>query len=815
MTKYIATEASDYTRTENSNYIVTEDSTSNPTPPPPPPPPPPVVVNPCPSVDAYITSVTFLAGGTTTPIVSGYTYATPVVCKINIPVNYSPAFILNNYSLYVSFGTGDVFEITQVTSSQLLSQPFTYDWPGTYEIKLSVIPKNGCPPKIFVNTFKVFNYITDNISWDYSRWPDLTYSNRVAGALYHGYQSCPPGPLLDATPLTFNYTVSNRVSSDIVFNFYSKNSLSQPWDVATPDNKYAKLRPRWRFSDLNGNAGPALTAINVNPVYVAYTVSGGTINYTTTATADTGILVGYVGTVDFYYVDDLPTLYYKNGWSIHNIVPPTLWVTYKTKDIPDLQYINDGFVPSYSNSTIYLTAGFYVKNLTPDHFNITVNGGGIVLPKTVWADTDNQFIVTVNSPVLASSDFSNKVLLNYPQVGAVYETISAYVTPASAATVYIPSFTLSRYDSLGRDIGGFFKDIFSTLPLSAISTTEISATLTVYTSRFTTVTEPPAAHGYYSVAGAYSGSVDALNYEILSGTADFNVVNFYNKYFVRKINEDFNYGAQLQSYALQDFIANDTNLITFLSAIAGDNVHPSENFGTVAYEKIANFVVNNGDLSVSNVSQLYSLAKLIDVEFDNYNFDIPPVLKRQFDLYSTSHEQLWGTREKYNTNFNVLTDHTNLGVQLTAYNTNTTVTAGQKIVLNDIFYSSFYELIEVPAITTYASVTANNMQAYFPPASALTFPLTSYPLSSFFGWGLKTPVLNNYRFYMYNPSVTNVPVNNLIDWNQYPNSLSTTLSESVSSLSAWYADGGILENIYNYYILKGLNLAKSKYYNNS
>ena len=68
---------------------------------------------------------------------------------------------------------------------------------------------------------------------------------------------------------------------------------------------------------------------------------------------------------------------------------------------------------------------------------------------------------------------------------------------------------------------------------------------------------------------------------------------------------------------------------------------------------------------------------------------------------------------------------------------------------------------------------------------------------------------------MYNPSVTNVPVNNLIDWNQYPNSLSTTLSESVSSLSAWYADGGILENIYNYYILKGLNLTKSKYYNNN
>jgi hypothetical protein len=768
----------------------------------------------CPSIDLFVNSIYVTHASTVTTATSGYTYATPVQCRINILAGVSPTDVLNNFSLFVSHGNDTVTEITQVTNSALITAPFTYKWPGIYEIKLTVIPKNGCPIKTYSNVFTAYNYLVDSINWDYSRWPDLTNSNRAAGALYHGYQSCPPGPLLNATPLTFNYTVSNRVSSDIVFNFYSKNSLSQPWDDVTPNNKYAQLRPRWRFTNLSGNVSSALTATNVIPVYVKRVLTGGTVNYTTVATADTGVLVGYVGTVDFYYIDDLPTLYYKGGWNINSIIPPTLWVTYKTKDIPNLQDINDNFVPSYSNSTVYLTAGFYVKNLTPDHFNITVNGGGIALPETVWADTDNQFTVTANSPVLPSSDFSNKVLLNYPQVGAAYQAINAYVTPASAATVYIPSFTLSRYDNLGRDVGGFFRDIFSTLPLSAISTTEIPATLTVYTGGFTTVTEPSAAHGYYSVAGAYSGSTDALNNKILSGTVNFNVVNFYNKYFVRKINEDFNYGAQLQSYALQDFIADNTNLMTFLSAVAGDNVHPSENFGTVAYEKTANFVANNEDPSVSNVSQLYSLAQLIDTEFDNYNYDLPPVLKRQFDLYSTSHEHLWGTREKYNTNFDVLQGHTNLGTELTAYLPNATVTAGQKIVINDIFYSNFYELIEVPAITSYASITANNMQAYFPPSNTLTFPLTTYPLSSFFGWGLKTPVLNYYRFYVFNSTYTNTPVNNLIDWNQSATGgLSTTLSESVSSLSKWYIDGGILENIYNFYLTKGLNLAKSKYYN--
>ena len=245
----------------------------------------------------------------------------------------------------------------------------------------------------------------------------------------------------------------------------------------------------------------------------------------------------------------------------------------------------------------------------------------------------------------------------------------------------------------------------------------------------------------------------------------------------------------------------------FLSAIAGDNIHPDENFGTVVYEKISNFVSNNNDLHTCNVDQLYSLADLINNSFDNFNLTVPPALKREFDLYSAPHERLWGNREKYNTNFNVLTDHTNLGVELTAYNINTAIiSAGQKIVLNDIFNSNFYEVLEVPVVTSYASVTARNLNTYFSPTA--TYPLSSYPLSAFFGWGVKTPVRDYYRFYYYNPVFTNIPVNNLIDWNTRTEGLSTTLSETASSVDEWYKDGGILENIYSYYISKGLGFTK-------
>jgi len=760
------------------------------------------------SVSNYIASpgFTIKVADTLTAAISGLTHATPIICTVTTVPNIQPASILNQFSLFFQFGDGTEVEVTQVTNSALVSPAHVYNWPGSYEIKLAVIPKNGDPVQTFSNTFKVVNYFTDSIKWDYTNWPDLSslaLSGNPLSALFHGYQSCPPGPLNNATALTFKYNISNVYTPNIIFDFYAQNSLSQPWEVVTEGNKFAQLRPRWRFTDLDGNQFTTLTANNVNPVYV------NSLGRLTVAAS--GTLVGYTGSVDFYYIDDIPSLNY------YTVNIPKIWVVYNTKNNFNLQDTNDVNVPSYSNSQVFLSAGFYVKNLSADHFGITVNGGMIAPPSVVWPDTDSNIFATINGPYTTSSDFSNKVLLNYPLDGTPNRQVFSTVTPQSAASLYSSTFYFSRRDNLSRDTGGYYKNILSTLPVSSalLSSGTVVTNLLLSAANVFTIIEPPPLSGYYIEQGrfAYAQQYGYLSATNLVGNYNFNITDFYKKYFVRKVNETFNYGQQLQSYALQNFIANDTNFITFLSAIGGDNVHPSENFGTVAYEKTANFVANNQDVDTAGVDQLYSLAELINTEFDNYNYNLPPQLKRQFDLYSVSHERLWGTREKYNTNFDVLNGHTNLGVALTAYAPNTTVYQGQKIVLNDIFNPGFYEVLEVPEITSYASITANNMQSYFPAASASSFPITAYPLSAFYGWGVKTPVFNNYRFYVYNPAFSNKPVNNLIDWTQNTDgSLSTTLSESVSSLSAWYADDGILENIYSFYISKGLNLIGSKYY---
>jgi len=776
------------------------------------------------AISDYINSDGFVikVADTLTTVTTGYTLATPIVIQVDTKPGKQPAQILNLYTLIVQFGDSTEIEVTQVTDSIIVSPSHIYKWPGQYEVKLVVIPKDGSTTGIYSNTFTATNFVGDVLTWDYSKWPDLSVHSGD-GAIFHGYQSCPPGGGFFqssigkslsalATPLAFTYYTSNTNLNSISFNFYADKSSSQPWETVTPDNKYAYLRPRWRFTDLNGNVFTTLSAINYNPIYI--NSSGNVVS-----TPASGTLVGYNGSIPFYYIDDMPSLQGLNKINI-----PTIWVVYNTSNIYNLQDINDVNVPSYANSTVTLSANFYVKAFSADHLGLTLNGGNISLPIVMWPSVDTNFFTTINSQVLSATDFSNKVLLNYNTTA----NVNVAVNPPVAAHVYTPTFVINSYDSLNRNTGGYYKNILSTLPLSSalLSSGSVTVTLSAATVNFTNICEPPPSLGsgttvdpYYYTASERLNSSDLdgvfISTPLLTGSYTFNITDFYKTYFVRKVNESFNYGANLQSYALQDFIANDTNLMTFLSAMAGDNVHPTENFGTVAYEKISNFVANNEDVITGGVNQLYSLTSLIDTEFDNYNYVLPPVLQRQFDLYSTPHERLWGSREKYNTNFDVLSGHTNLGVQLTAYSPNATVTAGQKIVINDIFNSNFYELIEVPTITSYASITANNMQSYFPSALSGTpgaFPLTSYPLSSFYGWGVKTPFLTYYRALVYNNCYTNVPVNNLIDWSTQVDGLSTTLSESVSSLSAWYADNGILENIYSFYLTNGLGLNKSKYY---
>lgn len=796
----------------------------------------------------------------TTSALSGFTKATPFSFTLSATDGTTQAAITNQYQIIWWFGDGSY--------STDFSPSHTYQWPGLYEVKVALYNNNpgeisviesaveksievetantlfnivakGQTPFTFSTTITAKNYIQDSLTWNTSisgyynySWNNLsvpTADASLSARTFYGYQSCKSGELSSGpVPLAFDYFTSIIDNSQINFKFYSQNSLSQPW-TEVPQSQLVNLRPRWRFTTVSANPlddGAIIT--DLTPV------SSTEVRINSAGNLDsTGTLVGLSGTVQFYYIDDMPStvINTSTGVTSFSANPTTLWITLNTIDLPNSQEYNISY-PSYSNSSILLSAYYFVRTLTPDHVKITLDGK-LDFYNTYWPGAESRFVTTIGSSACSgTAEFASDVtLLNFPInilsagnddvtfsviLSGGYNPLSA-TQPAASAVFNLSTnptsgnflaYTITNADYLGRSTGGAYIGSFT--PYSVYNTAVLYANMIQGELYYYTDYIPTTAFGFNPTQinnGQYVSLPQVIALVDLQGESkSFSIPDFNATYFARKFNGGFDYGPYLKRIALQPTInENEVLFNVFLNAIAGISATNEETFGGVTYEKIANFNPNNSDVHISNVDQFYSLTKLIGLNIDNYNYSIPPTLSRVVDMYSAQQSRVWGARSQFARNFSPSTNHTNLGPYLSAFNTyNAVVTAGQKIVFNDIFNQTRYELIEVPPIVSYASVTARNLQDRLPttnyPVSA--YPLTVYPLSAFFGWGLKTPVEAYYRVYDYLPQPDGTQKEGLVNWDDPL----TTLNESASSNEAWVKDEGILETIYNYYIHKGLGL---------
>jgi hypothetical protein len=694
-----------------------------------------------------------------------------------------------------------------------------YNWPGVYEVKLVLynsLSANTTPPyrRTFSTTVTAVNFVKDELTWDYTNWSDLTPTKVANGACFHGFQSCKTGTVTGGPiPLTVNYYTTIKDNESVNFNFYADNSLSQPW-TEVPDSQLANLRPRWRFTTVSATPlddGAIITEFGYSPLSSTEIriLSSGVLS-------DTGTLVGLSGSFQVYYIDDMPSMVYNSTAATVSATPTTIWVNLNTINLPNPQeYEYDISAPSYSNTIVSLSSYFYVESLSADHLEVTLNGK-VGFNETYWPGVESRFVSTVNSRYLSGPGefLSNKILLNYPVYSPNTYTITAVsgtsVSGASATfnTSTTPTtgnkltYTINKADPLGRNTGGYYIGTFTPYSTGTLLLSSITTALMVILFDLL----PSTTTGFNPLT--ISPATSSFNLKLISGTSStFNVIDFDSTYFARKFGAAFDYSAQLKEYALQPTInQNEVFFDTYLPAVAGVSATTEDTFGGVVFEKIANFVPNTVDISKANVSQFYSLAQSLGVELDNFDYDIPPTLSRVVDTYSTQQSTVWGARSQFARNFSNDTQHVNLGAQLSGYNIATAiVSAGQKIVVSDVFTPQTYELLEVPAITSYSSITARNLQSLFPAnIQYATYPITVYPLSAFFGWGLTTPVANYYRFFVYNDTVDNTQSEGLINWDDPY----TTLTENTSAHAEWVKDGGTLETIFNYYIHKGLGLIK-------
>jgi hypothetical protein len=764
-------------------------------------------------------------GNTRNTGISGYTFATPFNCTIDIIDGATEALVTSLYNVVWWWGDG--------TTSTEYNPTHYYTWPGVYEIKLGLynsLSATTTPP--YIRTFSVTvtanNYVEDNLTWDYSQWPDLSGNQTDNGACFHGYQSSKSGTRNGPIPIVLNYFTNVKENSAIKLQFYAQNSLSQPW-TEVPPSQLVNTRPRWRFTTVS--AGP-LEDGYVIPEEGVTPLSSTEIRILSSGTlSSTGTLVGLSGTYSFYYIDDTPSLVVSGFTDVlqASANATIIWVTLDTSSIPnyqDYEYIN---VPSYSNSMVSLSSYYYVQTLLPDHLGITLDGK-LDFYNNHWLNVEGRFVTTFNSysgtdPL--SGYLANKVLLNQP----------TNIRDDNGPSTFFMGYSAQHLDGIGPHPLPFAIFNLSTNPASSFLDYQFSkqgsyiGTFTPYTSAnigvlnsvgpligsgnlyYTTDLLPNVNTGFNPifiptntyVLSSYTSSSSAT--VIRGRSIGTNIPVFNTTYFTRKFGGGFDYGALLKQYALQPTInQNEVFFNDYIPAVAGVSATYDDTYGGVTFEKIANYVANISDPSTTNVAQFYSLAKSLGLDLDNFDYDIPPTLSRVVDLYSTQQSMVWGARSQFARNFANKTGHTNLGVELSAYNVyTTTVTAGQKIVVQDLFNTERFELLEVPAITTYDSITARNLQYLLSAYQSATYPLTTYPLSGFFGWGLKTPVYLNYRFYKYYGVTDNEQKEGLVNWDDPY----TTLSEaSGASHAEWVKDEGILETIFNYYIHKGLGLIK-------
>jgi hypothetical protein len=165
-------------------------------------------------------------------------------------------------------------------------------------------------------------------------------------------------------------------------------------------------------------------------------------------------------------------------------------------------------------------------------------------------------------------------------------------------------------------------------------------------------------------------------------------IDYYNV-DVFKINENYDLGAQMKSYAITPTLFESDYLFNkFLPSIYGQFPYTHQDLGVHSYEKIANYVINHSDVDTCEIDKLYSLADSIDNNTNDYILNYPAEIKRLMDVFSINQSRLLGSVQKNQNNF-IVQDKDgsfNRGQLLTS---TYMVTAGTPVILKTRSLNSF------------------------------------------------------------------------------------------------------------------------------
>lgn len=392
----------------------------------------------------------------------------------NTPLTFVPDFTtssilsgaqnISSKTLRWDFGDGNF--------STDLKPTHNYQWPGQYNVTLTIFDKNGnAYDSTYSATVQIYNFISTQIAFqDYkSLIYDIPVGKLIDPLVLNTYFSWQDYSALSATGYTINLYASGAHGA---YNYVPNDAI----------DKWSHLRALSRFytlSTINGYTDyVTIESIQptVQPIYV--NIQNNQIQLC--KQSDPGsILAGVTGSSQFWYTDDIPANLLTNELPI--IVFATIdnakfndAFTQHTKAFNYIDYPPYGF----QNLDPAVFASIKTRYNPADHLSLTTTGidgeGNPVdhtfdIPYISWQDTDIPYIVkfkdnqnytTKNYPPLSSSVTVNSPICGNPQ--PYYDVQTGIV--CSSGGNYIPVNGVTFYEDFNnqapQSLGAFYKGYF-------------------------------------------------------------------------------------------------------------------------------------------------------------------------------------------------------------------------------------------------------------------------------------------------------------------------------------------------------------------
>lgn len=311
----------------------------------------------------------------------------------------------------------------------------------------------------------------------------------------------------------------------------------------------------------------------------------------------------------------------------------------------------------------------------------------------------------------------------------------------------------------------------------------------------------------------------------LSGTSNtFSIFSDIPPIELRRFNESWDLTENIRSYAIAPHINSFYSLWeNFIGNSVGGTEPGQQQVGRRIYEKIANFIKNHNDVDICNIDQLYSLANYLDVPIDDYNLGYPPEVSRLVDIASVNHAQLIGEIVKCDlniTNNDICPrcgyKHSNLGEKIEnplSYE----ITAGIPFIIHNKFGVGQYAWdLVTPSYSGDFGFTNTGICDSLAVDSNLisSYPLTSLNFTSIFDIENIFDISTIYEIYNYIPGYPvvnkcdgqrdqNVQATGIINWLDRWTNIKRNNNISTDS---WYDDDGIIQTMFEYELLRGLQV---------